>query len=121
MKKRYWFVLATWFTCEAKAQQHDTASVTKNNSLCSRFTVMKAKQLLHKKKPSLVLQGGIISAIQKPEKVFAKRYGISFIDTGCVVDDTTCIKQFNEVAIQYLDKNFGKKWRKKIPQPIIGL
>ena len=98
-----------------------TLLLAQDTIICQKYNTHTATLALHKKKPQLVIMGGIVRAIKPSDLKFAKKYKIEFLDTGCEVEDQTCIKAFNQVTIHYLDKKYGKAWRKYIRKNIIGL
>lgn len=86
------------------------------------FNRERALKDIQNKKPSLLLQGGIISVVKASDKDFEEKYKISFWDFGCVMSDNIeCIIAYNKTIFEYLDKTFGKKWRQEIRKDVIGL
>ena len=88
---------------------------------CIKFNREKALQEIKDKSPKIVIVGGIIRAARPGDNKFAKRYRIQFVDTGCVIEDTDCIAAYNKATFEYLDKKYGKKWRKQVRQDLMGL
>jgi len=88
---------------------------------CIKFNREKALQEIKNKSPRIVIVGGIIRAGRPGDDKFAKRYKIQFVDTGCVIEDINCIADYNKVTFEYMDKKYGKKWRKHARQDLIGL
>ena len=89
--------------------------------ICKKYSKEKAEAFVAKKQPRLVVIGGIKPAITAADKRFEKKYKMKFIDTGCAVDEETCIADFNKIAAHYLDKKYGKAWRKHIRKDIAGI
>ena len=88
---------------------------------CIKFNREKALQEIKNKSPRIVIVGGIIRAGRPGDDKFAKKYKIQFVDTGCVIEDSDCIAAYNKATFEYLDKKYGKKWRKYVRQDLIGL
>ena len=88
---------------------------------CTLFNREKALQEIKNKSPKIIIVGGIIRAGRPGDGKFAKRYKIQFVDTGCVIEDADCIAAYNKATFEYLDKKYGKKWRKQIRQDLHGL
>lgn len=68
----------------------------------------------------LFLQGGIAPVEYRKDKGFENKYGIYFIDFGCVAPDYKCVIRYNNQVFDYLTETFGKKWMKEIRKDIIG-
>ena len=81
---------------------------------CSKYNKGAALLALKKNTPKVVIVGGIVRAIKPGDTKFAKKYKIQFIDTGCIVE-------FNKVTFAFLDRKYGKKWRKQIRKDLLGL
>ena len=98
---------------------------TKNNKMSIDkdcvFGREKALNDIQNKNPSILMQGGIVSVVKASDKDFEKKYKVSFWDFGCVVsDDIECLIAYNKTIFEYLDKTFGKVWRKEIRKDVIG-
>lgn len=56
------------------------------------------------------------------DKNFENKYKISFNDFGCVAGDIQeCLIAYNKTIFEYLDKTYGRKWRREIRMDAIGL
>ena len=89
---------------------------------CWKYNRDKALMDIKAKKPTILLQGGIAPIVYTTDKSFENRYKISFNDFGCVAGDRQeCLIAYNKTIFDYLDKTFGKKWRKEIRKDAIGL
>ena len=88
---------------------------------CIKFNREKALLEIKNKSPKIVIVGGIIRAARPGDDKFAKKFKIQFIDTGCVMENTDCIAAYNKATFEYLDKKYGKKWRKYSRKDLIGL
>lgn len=93
-----------------------------NAGHCSHYNKDRARIEIKQGKPKLLIQGGIASIVYAKDKLFMSKYGVTFHDLGCVVMDAfDCLSEYNQVTFQFLDANFGRKWRKEIRKDIIGL
>ena len=88
---------------------------------CVKFNREKSLKEIENKSPKIVIVGGIVRAARPGDDKFAKRYHIQFIDTGCVLEDNDCLAAYNKATFEYLDKKFGRKWRKQARKDLIGL
>lgn len=79
-----------------------------------------AKTDLKNSQPRLLLIGGMIPTIKSGQAEFEKKYDIVYSDFGCMQDPYECVKQYNEVVFTYLDKTYGKGWRKEVRDDVIG-
>ena len=99
------------FCFQLKAQQDS----------CVKFNKANAIKAIQDKLPKIVIVGGVIRAAKPGDDRFAKKYKIQFIDTGCSIESRNCIAEFNKITFAYLDKRFGKRWRRYIRQDLLGL
>ena len=91
---------------------------------CNSFPEVNKEMALKdiiKGKPKLLLAGGIAPVIYETDKTFQIKYGVSFFDYGCVSPSQECMLAYNKTVFEYLDKTYGKDWRKEIRKDIIGL
>jgi len=72
-------------------------------------------------KINILQSGGIASVIYKSDKKFSKKYNVNFTDFGCEAVAEESIYEYNKTVFEYLDKKYGKKWRKEIRKNIVGL
>lgn len=69
----------------------------------------------------LLLQSGDPPFIYSNDRKFSKKYKISFYEFGCVVMyPFDCLKEYNGTIFSYLDKKYGKKWRRHIRPDVLG-
>ncbi len=68
-----------------------------------------------------LLSGGIAPVIYKSDEKFTRKYGVLFHEFGCEIISQESLKRYNSVVAGYLDKRYGKKWRKKIRDDIVGI
>lgn len=89
---------------------------------CSQFSIERALRDIQAKKPLILLQGGIAPVVYTTDKAFESSYKIFYNDFGCVAGDRQeCLIAYNKTIFDYLDKTYGKKWRKEIRKDAIGL
>ena len=88
---------------------------------CVKFSKANAIKAIQDKLPRIVIVGGVMRAARPGDDEFAEKYKIQFIDTGCVIESGNCIAEFNKITFAYLDKRYGKRWRKHIRQDLLGL
>jgi hypothetical protein len=79
-----------------------------------------AKQDILNGKPRLLLIGGIAPIYYKGQEVFERKYKVSYNEYGCTPPDEKCVKAYNKVIFAYLDKQYGRKWRKAVRKDVIG-
>lgn len=99
-----------------------------NNSGASRLTFitdnLKAKEMaeldIKNGTPFLLLMGGIAPTIIATDPAFEKLYGIYFYEFGCSGPEDEIIVSYNQRIFEHLDKVFGKKWKKKVRDDVIG-
>ena len=73
------------------------------------------------KKLRILLVGGIAPKHYSNQEIVEKKYGFEYYDFGCISPSTKCIIQYNTVIFSYLDKKFGKLWKKEVRKDAIGL
>jgi len=89
---------------------------------CWKYSKERALTDIKANKAAILLQTGIAPVVYTTDKDFEKRYNVTFYDFGCVVADRQdCLIAYNRTVFEYLDKTYGKKWRKKIRRDAIGL
>lgn len=89
---------------------------------CWKYSKEKALKDIQADTPAILLQGGIAPVVYTTDKSFEKKYNVTFLDFGCVAADRKeCLIAYNKTIFEYLDKTFGKKWRKEIRKDAIGL
>lgn len=72
-------------------------------------------------KINLLLSGGIAPVSYQSDKEFSKKYNLNFVEFGCEAVANESLYEYNKTVFEYLDKQYGKKWRKEIRKDIIGL
>jgi len=91
-----------------------------NVSSCS-FGSAKAQKDIKEGRPMLLLSGGIAPVSSPKEDNFEKRYAVKYHDFGDAPQSVKCSTAYNNVIIAFLDKKFGKSWRRDAREDVIGL
>ena len=91
-----------------------------NVSFCS-FGYVKAQKDVKAGKPLLLLSGGIAPVSSPKEDNFEKRYMVKYHDFGDSPQSIKCSLAYNNVVFAFLDKKFGKSWRRDARADVIGL
>ena len=91
-----------------------------NVSTCS-FGYVRAQKDLKAGKPLLLLSGGIAPVSSPKEDNFEKRYTVKYHDFGDSPQSIKCSLAYNNVMFAFLDKKFGKSWRRDARADVIGL
>ncbi|MBQ4818612.1 carboxypeptidase-like regulatory domain-containing protein [Aquimarina sp. MMG016] len=104
----------------------DVRKVTEQNFdivLKPRFGVNRQQALDHIKigEINILLSGGIAPVIYQSDEKFSKKYKLKFVEFGCEAVSEESLYEYNKIVFEYLDKKYGKKWRKEIREDVIGL
>jgi len=91
-----------------------------NVSACS-FGSAKARTDIKAGKPMLLLSGGIAPVFSPREDNFEKKYTVKYHDFGDTPQSIKCSTAYNNVVFGFLDKKFGKSWRRDARADVIGL
>ncbi len=91
-----------------------------NVSSCS-FGSAKAQKDIKTGKPMLLLSGGIAPVATPNEDHFEKKYTVKYHDFGDIPQKVKCSIAYNKVVFEFLDKKFGKSWRRDARADVIGL
>jgi hypothetical protein len=91
-----------------------------NVSPCN-FGSAKAQKDIKAGKPMLLLSGGIAPVSSPGEDHFEKKYTVKYHDFGDTPQKVKCSIAYNKVVFAFLDKKFGKSWRKDARGDVIGL
>jgi hypothetical protein len=86
----------------------------------SEVSTNQARQDIEQGKAKLLLVGGIASIHYEGQEVFEKKYKVSYYDYGCTPPDEKYVKEYNKAIFAYLDKQYGRKWRKQVRKDVIG-
>ena len=76
---------------------------------------------LDRGKVQLMLQGGFAPVHIAGQELFERKYKLSYFDLGCVVPSNLCIAHYNAEVAKFLDKKYGKTWRKEVRKDVTGL
>jgi hypothetical protein len=91
-----------------------------NISPCN-FGSAKAQKDIKAGRPMLLLSGGIAPVASPNEDHFEKKYTVKYHDFGDTPQKYKCSVAYNKVVFAFLDKKFGKSWRKDVRPDVIGL
>lgn len=92
--------------------------IIKNVCKASRDSALKD---IEEGKAKLLLQSGIAPVVYTTDSAFQKKYNLSYYDYGCIGELRTCMQQYNLTIFTYLDKTYGRMWRKEARKDVIGL
>ena len=79
-----------------------------------------AKKDIEKGIPFLLMQGGIAPVIYSTDSVFENRFKAYYFEQGCMGPDYELMKAYNIEIFKFLDKEYGKEWRRTIRKDVIG-
>ena len=79
-----------------------------------------AKTDIEKGIPFLLIQSGIAPVVYTTDSVFENRFKAYYYEQGCTGPDSELMKAYNIEVFTFLDKEYGKKWRKSIRKDVIG-
>ena len=68
-----------------------------------------------------LLSGGIAPVFYTGDARFSKKYNVEFYEFGCEAVSIEGLEEYNKAVSEFLDKKFGKKWRRKVRDDIVGL
>lgn len=69
----------------------------------------------------LLLPGGISTAPKlHSDSIFENKYNVVFISQGCVRSAEDNQTEYNNEIFKYLDKTYGRDWRKEVRKDVIG-
>ncbi|MFC1224233.1 hypothetical protein ACFE6N_10525 [Pedobacter sp. BG31] len=84
-------------------------------------SVKQANADIKKGKPKFLIQGGIASIRIKGQELFEQKYGVVYQDLGCVGPSAIRIEDYNKVVASFMDKKYGKAWRKEVRKDVQGI
>ena len=68
----------------------------------------------------IIIDGGIAPTFYKNDYNFEKRYKVKFWTSGCQSTiSNKCKSEYNKTIFDYLDKKYGKNWRKEIRKYVL--
>ena len=79
-----------------------------------------AKKDIEKGIPFLLIQSGIAPVAYTTDSVFENRFKAYYYEQGCTGPDSELMKAYNIEIFTFLDKEYGKEWRKSIRKDVIG-
>lgn len=98
-----------------------SAKVVKPGDTTKKYSIKQANADLKNGKGKFLLLGGIVSTYIKGQEVFEKKYGIVYRDFGCVMPSDISIEDYNKVVASFMDKKYGKGWRKEVRKDVKGI
>jgi len=84
-------------------------------------SIKQANADIKKGKPKFLIQGGIVSTRIKGQELFEQKYGVVYQDLGCVGPSAIRIEDYNKVVVSFMDKKYGKAWRKEVRKDVLGM
>lgn len=72
-------------------------------------------------KLKFLIQGGIAATRVKGQELFEQKYGVVYYDFGCVGPSAIRIEDYNKVVASFMDKKYGKGWRKEVRKDVQGI
>lgn len=72
-------------------------------------------------KLKLLIQGGIVATRVKGQERFERKYSVVYFDMGCVGPSDIRIEDYNKVVACFMDKKYGKAWRKEVRKDVQGI
>lgn len=72
-------------------------------------------------KLKFLVQGGIVATRVKGQERFEQKYGVVYFDLGCVGPSDIRIEDYNKVVASFMDKKYGKVWRKEVRKDVKGI
>lgn len=85
------------------------------------LTREKAIEDIRSGKVNILKSSGIAPVYYKSDTKFAKKYNVNFVEYGCEAVAWESLYEYNKTVFEYLDKKYGKKWRKNIRKDIVGI
>ena len=71
--------------------------------------------------PFLLLQSGIAPVIYTTDSLFENKFKVYYYEKGCTGPDYEMMKAYNQTVFEFMDIEYGKKWRKSVRKDVIGL
>ncbi len=81
------------------------------------------KDIANRKPKMLMVFNAFSPRLTKKDHAFEKKYHLTYwgYGDGCTGIVTDCIDTYNRAVGLYLDKKYGKKWRKEVNSDVSGL
>lgn len=100
----------------------DTSMLSEGIILQSNYNKKGALKDIQNGDITLLLPGGIVGAGERPnDKSFMKKYDLVFISQGCIRLPGENEEAYNKEMFKYLDKKYGRVWRRHVRNDVIGL
>lgn len=116
--KKYTLLLV--FFCLV-AVRLNAKSVLRVDSIQAK-SIKQANADIKKGKLKFMIQGGIAPTRVKGQEIFEKKkYGVEYYDLGCVGPSDIRIKDYNKVIASFMDRKYGKVWRKEVRKDVRGI
>lgn len=91
-------------------------------NLYSEFDAAGARHDIANNNMRILLPGGLIQETTNArDSLFEKKYQVRFLSQGCVRLPGEDQHAYNGEIFKYLDKKYGRRWRREIRQDAIGL
>jgi hypothetical protein len=90
-------------------------------SQCRTFNLLTAEEDIKNQNMKLLLHGGIAPVMYSNQDTFEKKYNIKYHDFGCTPILPSCIEEYNNRIFLFLDKAYGRKWRKEVRKDVLFL
>jgi len=116
MKK---FVPILMFFCLVAVQLNANPKVLVDSAKV--YSIKLANADLKRGSIKFLLRGGIVSTYVKGQEIFEKKYGIAYAEFGCVMPVNISINDYNKVVASFMDRKYGKDWRKEVRNDIQGI
>ncbi|KRT13451.1 hypothetical protein ASU31_24440 [Pedobacter ginsenosidimutans] len=107
------------FLCFAAVQLNAKAKIVVDSAKV--YSIKLANADLKRGRVKFLLRGGIVSTYVKGQELFEKKYGIAYSEFGCVMPVNISINDYNKVVASFMDRKYGKDWRKEVRGDIQGI
>lgn len=84
-------------------------------------SIKQANADIKKGKLKFLIQGGIVATRVKGQEIFEQKYGVAYYDLGCVGPSNIRIDAYNKVVGNFMDRKYGKGWRKEVRKDVRGI
>lgn len=72
------------------------------------------------RRPRLFISSGISPVTFVGQEKFEEKYKVKYEENGCTGPPEKEIKDYNKEVFKYLDKMYGRKWRKEVRKDVVG-
>ncbi|WP_343524922.1 hypothetical protein [Pedobacter sp.] len=84
-------------------------------------SIKQANADIRKGQLKFLIHGGIASIHVKGQEIFERKYGLEYYDFGCIAPSDINIADYNKVIAAFMDRKYGKGWRKEVRKDIQGI